>query len=119
LVGCEANNATLWRLSNMTANKQGKCHMAELIDNTARNRYEMTVNDATAFITYDRTADTVVLVHTEVPPEMSGQGIGSKLAQAALDDVRRHGQKVVPHCTFIQKYLQRHPEYDDIILPAE
>ena|SRR5690349_4243619 len=93
--------------------------MAGLVDNTARSRYEMTVNDVTAFIDYERTGDTVTLVHTEVPPEMSGQGIGSKLAQGALDDARQHGQRIVPRCTFVRKYLERHPEYQDVILPSE
>src|SRR3712207_5930509 len=93
--------------------------MAELVDNTARNRYEMTVNNATAFIDYRRNADTIVLVHTEVPPEMEGQGVGSKLVRGALDDARQNGFRVVPHCTFVQKYLERHPEYTDIVQSPE
>ena len=48
---------------------------------------------------------------------MSGQGIGSALVRSVLEDVRRRGLKVVPNCTFVQKYLQRHPEYQDNVMP--
>jgi uncharacterized protein len=91
--------------------------MAELIDNAARNRYEMSSGNATAFIEYEIRSDAIVLEHTEVPAEMSGQGIGSALVRSVLEDVRRRGLKVVPNCTFVQKYLQRHPEYQDNVMP--
>jgi len=90
--------------------------MAELTDNAACNRYEMSSGNATAFIEYTKTSDTITLEHTEVPAEMSGQGIGSALVKSVLEDARRRGLKVVPNCTFVQKYLQRHPEYQDNVI---
>ncbi|WP_247881030.1 GNAT family N-acetyltransferase [Skermanella sp. TT6] len=91
--------------------------MAEVTDNQADNRYEMDVKGTVAFMDYRLKDDVIALVHTEVPEALSGQGIGSKLASGVLDDVRRRGLKVEPYCTFVQSYVERHPEYRDIVLP--
>lgn len=84
-------------------------------NNAARNRYELTVGDATAVVKYEKRDGTIVFTHTEVPDSMAGQGIGSALARGALEDARSNGQKVVPVCPFVAKYIQRHPEYQDLV----
>jgi predicted GNAT family acetyltransferase len=53
--------------------------------------------------------------HTEVPPELRGQGIAGQLARAAFDHARKHGWRVVPACSYIEVFLKRHPEYADLI----
>jgi uncharacterized protein len=90
----------------------------KVTDNTARSRYELAVDDAVAFIDHAVEGDAIAFVHTEVPDVMAGKGIGSKLVRGALDDARRRGLKVVPRCTFVREYVERHPEYQDIILPV-
>jgi hypothetical protein len=57
----------------------------------------------------------ILLVHTEVPPRFSGQGIGSRLAQGVFDAVRASGRKVVAQCPFMAAYAGRHPEYADLL----
>lgn len=89
--------------------------MADLTDNVARHRYEMTIDGAVAFIQYRKEADHVVLVHTEVPEALSGQGIGSAIARAVLDDARARGRRVVPECEFVASYIERHPEYASLV----
>lgn len=54
-------------------------------------------------------------VHTEVEPEHEGEGLGSILARGALDDVRSLGMKVVPLCPFINAFIERHPEYAELV----
>jgi predicted GNAT family acetyltransferase len=54
-------------------------------------------------------------VHTDVDPRSEGKGAGAALLQGALDDVRARGLKVRPYCPFVAAYLQRHPEYQDLI----
>ena len=54
-------------------------------------------------------------VHTEVDPGHEGEGLGSALAQNALDDVRARGEQIVPLCPFITAWLNRHPDYQDLI----
>ena len=92
--------------------------MADLTDNTARHRFEMQAGDATAFVNYRREADRLVLVHTELPPSLSGQGIGSALARAVMDNARARGLRVVPECEFIAGFIGRHPEYADLAVRA-
>jgi predicted GNAT family acetyltransferase len=55
------------------------------------------------------------LTHTEVPEVLSGQGVGSKLVRGVLDRLRAEGSKVVPRCEFAAAYMERHPEYRDLL----
>ncbi|MBP2428098.1 putative GNAT family acetyltransferase [Bradyrhizobium elkanii] len=84
-------------------------------DNEAQSRFELAVDGSTAFVVYRKTPDAITLVHTEVPAELGGRGIGSKLARATLDAVRAQGIKLVVKCEFIQGFMKKHPEYDDLL----
>ena len=89
--------------------------MSEVKDNPAKGRFEMTGGDAVAFVEYTRAGDRIVLTHTEVPEALSGRGVGSKLVRGTLDAVRAEGSKVVPRCEFVAAYVERHPEYRDLL----
>ena len=84
-------------------------------DNPAASRFEMRSGDSTAFVEYRRAGDGIVLLHTEVPEALSGKGVGSKLVSGTLDAVRAEGLKVVPRCEFVAAYIERHPEYRDLL----
>jgi predicted GNAT family acetyltransferase len=85
-------------------------------DNTAQSRFELSIDGRVAgFASYDLDDGAVRITHTEVTPDNEGGGIGSKLAKAALDQVRQRGQQVVPQCEFIASYIQRHQEYADLV----
>lgn len=88
-----------------------------VIDNAAEHRFEMAVEGSVAFVAYRRDRDRIVLTHTEVPPALSGKGVGSKLAHDVLEQARGRGLRVVPRCPFIAAYLKRHPEYQDVASP--
>jgi predicted GNAT family acetyltransferase len=76
-----------------------------------RQRYEIRVGDELGgFVQYHRHGNVVDLVHTEIDPAFEGHGLGSKLAQGALDDLRRRGLEFIATCPFIAAYLQRHPQ---------
>ena len=55
------------------------------------------------------------LIHTEVPFQYSGQGLGSQLARGVFDTVRARGGKIVLRCSFMGRFFARHPEYSDIV----
>jgi hypothetical protein len=57
----------------------------------------------------------MTILHTGVPLELEGHGIGSRLARAALEYARAHGLRVVPVCPFVRAYLKQHPEYLDVV----
>lgn len=93
--------------------------MGEVTDDAAQHRYTITVDGTIGgYIEYHDRGEQRVLVHTVVDDRFEGQGVGSKLVRGALDDVRRRGLGVVPTCPFVRSYLERHPDYVDLV-PAE
>jgi uncharacterized protein len=88
----------------------------EVVDNPERSRYELSADGQLAgFIVYRSESGVVTMVHTEIEPEQEGHGLGSILVAGALDDVRVRGLKVRPLCPFVSLYIQRHPEYADLV----
>jgi predicted GNAT family acetyltransferase len=67
-------------------------------------------------IRYTIESDTIAMLHTEVDPKHEGEGVGSELVRRALDDVRERGQHVRPLCPFVAKFIDEHPEYNDLVV---
>ncbi len=88
--------------------------MTEVHDNAARGRFELSDGGETAIAAYTREGDAIVFTHTEVPPALEGQGVGTRLVKGALAQVRAAGLKVVPACSFVAAYVQRHPDEVDL-----
>lgn len=85
-------------------------------DNPAKRRYEALIDGEIAgYVFYQQRDGALVLIHTEVGEQYGGQGVGSRLAAATLDDIRARGLRIVPICPFIQSYLERHPEYAELV----
>ena len=85
--------------------------------NESENRYEAYVDGELAGEAYYELDDRrIVFTHTEVDDRFGGKGVGSSLARFALDDVRANGsRRVVPRCPFIKSWIEKHPEYDDLV----
>ena len=82
----------------------------------ARQRYEIAVGGQLAgFVQYRALPGALELVHTEVLPQYEGRGIAGRVAQFALDDARRQHLKVVPSCEYIARYIERHPELQELV----
>lgn len=90
-----------------------------LVDNAAEQRYEFDLGDDMALIEYMPGRGFLVLTHTVVPPQYEGQGIGTELVKAVLEDIRQKGLQVVPQCPFVGAYIRRHPEWMDLVLTEE
>ncbi len=84
-------------------------------DDAARQRFELEVDGALAFVDYQRDGRKLLLTHAEVPPALRGGGVGSALVQGALALARERGEKVVPLCSFVAHYMSRHPEVQDLL----
>jgi predicted GNAT family acetyltransferase len=83
------------------------------------SRYEATVDGELAgFAQYRDRGDTRVFTHTEVLDAFEGGGVGSALAQGALDDVAASGRRVKAQCPFIAAYIRRHPSYESLLVDA-
>lgn len=87
-----------------------------VVDVPERSRFELKSAAGTAFVDYLRDQDgRLVLTHTEVPPEMAGQGTGSRLAKGVFDLVRDSGRTCVPRCEFLAGWVARHPDYRPVV----
>jgi predicted GNAT family acetyltransferase len=95
--------------------------MAEQVrDNADERRYEIRADGALAgWLLYGSRPGLIALVHTETVPEFEGKGLGSKLVRGALDDARARGMEVLPFCPFVNGWIERHPEYTDLVPESE
>ena len=89
--------------------------MTDIVNNKAKQRYELAVDGHIAAAYYELDGSTITFAHTEVPPELGGKGIGSRLAKGALDQVRADGLKVIAQCPFIKAWIDKHPDYADLL----
>ncbi|WP_432926254.1 GNAT family N-acetyltransferase [Microbispora sp. CA-135349] len=89
---------------------------AQVDDNAAASRYEIMLDGVVVgFAQYRLRGGAMVFTHTEVRDEFEGRGLGSRLVRAALDGARAAGLRIVPLCSFVAWYVQKHPEYRDLV----
>ncbi len=82
------------------------------------SRYVATLGGEEVGAAYVREVDgRTVFTHTEVDQDVEGHGVGSTLVRFALDDARSRGLRAVAQCPFVAAYVQRHPEYADVVDP--
>lgn len=92
--------------------------MTEALDirhNENESRFETNVGGGVAFTKYERSGDSYTFTHTEVPEQAGGQGVGGRVVKHALDHAKREGWTVVPQCAFVKGYIEKHPEYRDLV----
>jgi len=89
--------------------------MSEVTNNFEKQRFELAVDGQIAATYYEVADGVITFVHTEVPPALGGKGIGSKLIRGALDQVRKDGRKVVAQCPFVKAFIEKHPDYQDLL----
>jgi uncharacterized protein len=94
----------------------GSIAEAEVVDAPEASRYELRLGGRlVGLAAYRRRNGRIAFTHTEVDESCAGHGFGSFLAAAALDDARRQGLEVVPLCPFVAHYIERHPEYEQLV----
>jgi uncharacterized protein len=90
---------------------------ATVSNNPERSRFEIAVEDGrvAGFAAYVPGDGTREFNHTVVKDEFEGQGIGGRLARGALDQTRAEGLKVIATCPFIKGWIEKHPDYQDLL----
>lgn len=78
--------------------------------NTARSRFETTVEGLLCVADYQLENGVMTMTHTGVPPALEGRGIAGEMVAAAFEFARTNGLKVDPQCAYVRRYMQRHPE---------
>ena len=82
----------------------------EVVNEAGEHRYVYRLGGADAQLVYRRKGKRLILVHTEVPDELAGRGVGGRLVRAAVDDARSNGWTIAPWCPFARKWLENHPD---------
>ena len=86
--------------------------LAPVVDNAAHNRLELTVNGESAFLQYERSKDTLTIVHTEVPASIRGHHVGDRLVEAGIAVARSTGLRLIVICPFARAYMRKHAQGD-------
>jgi uncharacterized protein len=86
-----------------------------LVDNAADQRFELAVPDGIAFVDYRRSGSTLFLVHAEVPTSLRGRGVGAQLVRETLELIRSRGENMVPACSYVRSFVDRHAEFADLV----
>ena len=89
--------------------------MGHVRQNSELRRFEMDVAGGTALAVYRLAGGVMTFTHTEVPAALRGRGIGSQMMHGVLQEVRAQGLKVVPRCPFVADFIDRHPEFADLL----
>lgn len=88
-------------------------------DNRHHHRFELEIDGKMSLVAYQNVDDeTLALLHTEVDPNLEGQGVGSHLVKEVLEYVERNNLKIIPLCPFVTVYLKRHPEWNRVVSTA-
>jgi hypothetical protein len=82
--------------------------------NPDAQRLEAYVEGHLAQLNYMRQDGRIFFTYVGVPRPIEGQGIGSALVRAGLEYARSERLVVVPLCSFVRSYIERHPEYRDL-----
>jgi predicted GNAT family acetyltransferase len=84
--------------------------VSDVVDDVANDRFTLTEDGHVAELLYHVHGDRLTLIHTEVPEDLGGRGIGGLLVQAALTRARRDHLTIVPNCPYARGWLEKHPD---------
>ncbi len=88
--------------------------------NADLHRFEWHAGNASpAVLTYTQAGSHVIFDHTFVPDELRGRGLAAELVRAALNEARQRRWKIVPRCSYVASFIERHPAYADLVYPEE
>ena len=88
----------------------------EFVRDDAAGRYEARLaGRRVGLADFYRRGEVVVVPHTETDPEFGGRGYAGRLVRFVLDDIRAQGRKVDPACPFVARFIERNPDYADLL----
>ena len=88
---------------------------AAIVHNATKQPFEIDIDGQLSVLEYTFKNHRLFLTHTEVPSALEGEGLGTKLAHAALEYARQNELTVVVICPFVQEYVSSHPQYQSFV----
>ena len=79
-----------------------------------RGRFEATVDGLVCELDYRLQGQVMAITHTGVPRPLEGRGLAAALVVHALTWARQQELKVMPVCSYVQVYMRRHPQFQDL-----
>ena len=90
--------------------------MHAVIHDEQRQRFLVQTDQGECVLEYRREGPAVWdFHHTYVPPELRGHEIASDLTTFALNYARTHHIWVIPSCPYVSAFIEKHPEFKDLI----
>lgn len=83
--------------------------------NTTENQFEYHKDGHVAFLEYINEGDKIYMTHTEAPEALQGTGAAAELVKGALEYSKENNLTVVPSCSYVAHYINRHPEWQDLL----
>ena len=88
----------------------------EIKHDKQNNIFFASVNGKEAYLRYLMSeSGEMNMIKTYVPPELRGQGIASVVVKAGLEYAKENGYKIIPSCSYVETYIERHKEYMSLI----
>ena len=91
----------------------------EITNNTVNQQFEVREEDHLAVLQYRMRGERMYFMHTGVPDALGGRGIAAALAKHGLEYARANGHQIVVYCPYVQAYMKRNPEYNDLLAPKQ
>lgn len=79
------------------------------------HRFETRIENLLCFIDYRLEGEDLTLPHVGVAQALEGRGIAGELTRTALDWARAQNYRVIPVCPYVQTWLRKHPDYQDLL----
>lgn len=87
----------------------------EISHSPAEHRFEVLVDGVSCILDYTLSHNVMTITHTVVPPAVGGRGIAAELVRTAMETARAQQWKVIPACSYSAVWVQRHPDYADVL----
>ena len=89
--------------------------MNPVVDHPDRHRFELAEDGKLAYADYRREANLLIIPYVHADPALRGKGTAGRLMAGMLEIVRSRGEKVRPVCGYAAAWIQRHPDYQDLV----
>ena len=83
-----------------------------VIHERAKQRFRISINGLHCLLQYSEERDGTLDYHrTYTPPELRGNNLAAMLVFHALEHAKAERRKVIPSCSYVADYLDKHPKY--------
>ena len=87
----------------------------EILHDIQKQKFYVVVDGLESHLEYVNMENVLNLIHTYVPDALRGKGIAGEVVKAALTYAEETELKIIPSCSYVAAYIQRHKEYENLV----